>query len=49
MIYKNVYGSYFHGRILARNEHLAERLIRLSLEQRYGKDLDLPTLQEALA
>ena len=47
VIYRNVYGSYFHGPILARNEHLAERLIRLALKQRYGKDLDLPVVSAA--
>ena len=47
VIYKNVFGSYFHGPILARNENLAERLIRLALKQRYGTELDLPV--ESLA
>lgn len=45
VIYRNVFGSYFHGPILARNEKLAARLIRLALEQRYGKELDLPYLE----
>ncbi|MBH0934762.1 type 1 glutamine amidotransferase [Enterococcus faecium] len=45
VIYRNVFGSYFHGPILARNENLAARLIRLALEQRYGKELDLPYLE----
>lgn len=30
-IYKNIYCSYFHGPLLVRNRHLAERLIRLAL------------------
>ena len=47
VIYRNVYGSYFHGPILARNEHLAERLVRLALEKRYGKELYLPTVAAA--
>lgn len=47
VIYKNVFGSYFHGPILARNENLAERLIRLALKQRYGTELNLPV--ESLA
>lgn len=37
VIYRNVFGSYFHGPILARNEVLAKRLIKTALERRYGK------------
>ncbi|OTN77700.1 CobB/CobQ-like glutamine amidotransferase [Enterococcus sp. 8G7_MSG3316] len=36
VVYRNVFGSYFHGPLLARNEHLAERLIRTALSNRYG-------------
>lgn len=46
VIYKNVYGSYFHGPILARNEQLAYRLLKTALENKYGKDVKLPTLSE---
>ncbi|MGM0125296.1 CobB/CobQ-like glutamine amidotransferase [Enterococcus sp. AZ194] len=42
VIYKNVYGSYFHGPILSRNEQLAIRLLKLALEKKYGQKLDLP-------
>lgn len=42
VIYKNVYGSYFHGPILAKNEHLAYRLIRLALERRYSEPFLTP-------
>ncbi len=37
-IYKNTFCSYFHGPLLARNEHLAKRLIDLTLVKKYGKD-----------
>ncbi|MGL4695332.1 type 1 glutamine amidotransferase [Enterococcus larvae] len=37
VIYKNVFGSYFHGPILSRNENLAMRLINTALERKYGK------------
>ncbi|WP_314061592.1 adenosylcobyric acid synthase [uncultured Vagococcus sp.] len=37
-IYKNTYCSYFHGPLLARNEHLAKRLIQLILVKKYGED-----------
>lgn len=36
VIYKNVYGSYFHGPILARNENLAVRLLKTALTNKYG-------------
>ena len=35
VIYKNVFGSYFHGPILARNEILAKRLILTALKKKY--------------
>lgn len=38
VIYRNVYGSYFHGPILARNVHLAQRLLNLALTKKYGTD-----------
>ncbi|WP_313539248.1 adenosylcobyric acid synthase [Enterococcus sp.] len=37
VVYRNVFGSYFHGPLLARNEHLAERLILTALTNRYGE------------
>jgi len=39
VIYKNVFGSYFHGPILARNENLALRLINTALEQKDQKTI----------
>lgn len=42
VVYRSVLGSYLHGLILARNENLAARLIRLVSEQRYGGESDLP-------
>lgn len=35
VIYKNTFGSYFHGPILARNEALAKRILKLSLLRKY--------------
>ena len=40
VIYKNVFGSYFHGPILARNEILAKRLILTALKKKYPCDQD---------
>lgn len=36
VIYRNVFGSYFHGPILARNPHLAQRLLDLALTKKYS-------------
>lgn len=48
--YKNVFGSYFHGPLLARNPIIAIRLIKTALEKRYGKAMaaTLPTNEELL-
>lgn len=46
VIYKNVFGSYFHGPILARNECLAYRLIKTALEKKYGQALDIPDFEQ---
>ncbi|KAF1304566.1 type 1 glutamine amidotransferase [Candidatus Enterococcus willemsii] len=35
-IYRNVYCSYFHGPILARNENLARRLVQLAFDKKYN-------------
>ncbi|MCM0582569.1 glutamine amidotransferase [Weissella diestrammenae] len=35
LIYKNVYGTYFHGPILTRNGNLALRLLEISLKRKY--------------
>lgn len=39
VIYKNVFGSYFHGPILSRNENLGMRLINTALERKYGEKM----------
>ncbi|WP_412989955.1 type 1 glutamine amidotransferase [Pediococcus siamensis] len=44
VIYKNVYGSYFHGPILTRNGNLAKRLLITALQQKYP-DADLSSQQ----
>ena len=35
---KNVFGTYLHGAVLPKNPRLADRLIGLALEQRYGEE-----------
>ena len=46
VIYRNVFGSYFHGPLLARNPILAQRLLKTALVQKYGEVAlaDLPEL-----
>jgi CobQ-like glutamine amidotransferase family enzyme len=43
VIYKNVYGSYFHGPILSRNKVLAIRLLKTAMQKKYGS-VDLPAV-----
>ncbi len=47
VIYKNVFGSYFHGPILSRNKALALRLLYTALKNKYGEDIELPKLPES--
>ncbi len=35
---KNAFGTYLHGAVLPKNPHLADRLIALALERRYGPE-----------
>ncbi len=44
----NAFGTYLHGPLLAKNPHLADNLLRLALEQRYGDPLALGQLDDAL-
>ncbi len=48
VVYKNVFGTYFHGPILARNPILALRLIKTALKEKYGENLSLPSNEELL-
>ncbi|SRR5258708_406746 len=48
-IYKNSFGSYFHGPILPKNPHFADYLISLALEKKYKKKIDLEPLDDSLA
>ncbi|MGO2083945.1 type 1 glutamine amidotransferase [Vagococcus sp.] len=34
VLYKNVIGSYFHGPLLARNENLAQRILKMIIEKK---------------
>jgi len=45
--YKNAFGSYLHGPLLPKNPALADKLLSLALQRRYG-DGTLPPLNDAL-
>jgi hypothetical protein len=47
-VYKNSFGSYLHGPILPKNPHFADYLIKLALEKKYKKKIDLPPLDDFL-
>jgi len=44
-IYKNTFCTYFHGSLLSKNPELADRLIFLALQRKYGKVI-LPPLDD---
>ncbi|SFC57797.1 type 1 glutamine amidotransferase [Clostridium uliginosum] len=45
-VYKNTFGSYFHGSFLSKNPEFADKLLSLSLEKKYGEKLTLDTLDD---
>lgn len=47
-IYKNSFGSYFHGPILPKNPVLADSLIKLALEKKYQSPISLSLLDDSL-
>jgi CobQ-like glutamine amidotransferase family enzyme len=44
----NVFGTYSHGPVLAKNPHFADELLRLALERKYGKGVTLQPLDDSL-
>lgn len=47
-VYKNSFGSYFHGPILPKNPEFADLLIKLALEKKYKKSINLSPLDDSL-
>jgi hypothetical protein len=47
-IYKNSFGSYLHGPILPKNPHLADLLIKFTLEKKYASPINLSSLDDSL-
>jgi CobQ-like glutamine amidotransferase family enzyme len=45
-VYKNTYGCYMHGSLLPKNPQLADHLLGLALERRYGKAIALSALDD---
>lgn len=45
--YKNAFGTYLHGPLLAKNPHLADYLLSLALARRYG-EVELRPLSDTL-
>jgi lipid II isoglutaminyl synthase (glutamine-hydrolysing) len=35
-VYRNAYGTYLHGSLLPKNPHLADHLLQIALDRRYG-------------
>jgi len=46
--FKNCFGTYIHGPLLPKNPKLADYLISLALEQKYGKKIELKKLDDSL-
>lgn len=46
--YKNAIGNYFHGPFLPKNPHIADWLIRRSLEVKYNTDVELDPLDDEI-
>lgn len=45
-IYKNTFGTYFHGSFLSKNPEFADRLLTLALQKKYGHDIILDSLTD---
>ncbi len=47
-IYKNAIGCYMHGSLLPKNPKLADWLLKKALEVKYGKEIELKSLDDTL-
>lgn len=45
-IYKNTFGTYFHGSFLSKNPEFADRLLTLALRKKYEEDINLTKLND---
>lgn len=46
--YKNIFGSYSHGSLLPKNPHLADLLLYLALDNKYGDDFHWEQLNDEI-
>jgi lipid II isoglutaminyl synthase (glutamine-hydrolysing) len=47
-VYRNAYGTYIHGSLLPKNPHLADHLVSLALQRRYGPSVGLAPIDDTL-
>lgn len=47
-VYKNAIGTYLHGSLLPKNPQLADWLLQKALEVKYGKKIELQSLDDTL-
>lgn len=47
-IYKNCFGTYFHGSLLSKNPELADRFIKIALSKKYDEEIELKPLDDSL-
>ncbi|HSX40434.1 MAG TPA: hypothetical protein VLF68_02370, partial [Candidatus Saccharimonadales bacterium] len=47
-VYKNSFGTYSHGPILPKNPQFADYLIKLALEKKYKKSIQLKPLDDSI-
>jgi len=48
IVYKNSFGTYLHGPILPKNPQLADLLLTLALEKKYGEKFHLEPLNDSI-
>lgn len=47
-VYRNAHGTYIHGSLLPKNPHLADHILLLALQRRYGLSTALEPLDNAM-
>lgn len=47
-VYRNAHGCYLHGSLLPKNPHLADHLLLMALQRRYGPEVRLAPLDDRL-
>lgn len=47
-VYKNSFGSYFHGPILPKNPQLTDYLIKIALKRKYGSPIKLSPIKNSI-